>query len=65
MMKKNPQHQQEGKPQTQDKSQGAAIYVKDAIIIIRGFNLCGTHRFFPHALKYALASCTTFKSILS
>jgi hypothetical protein len=42
-MMKNCQHQHKSKPYTQEKSQGAAISVEDAITIIRGLNLCGVH----------------------
>jgi hypothetical protein len=42
-MMKNCQYQHKGKPHTQVKSQGAAISVEDATIIIRGLNLCGMH----------------------
>ncbi len=42
-MKKIHQHHNKGKPHTQEKYQGAAISVEDAIIIIRGLNLHGAH----------------------
>jgi hypothetical protein len=42
-MMKNRQHQQKGKPHILEKSQGTAISVEDAIIIIRGLKLCGMH----------------------
>jgi hypothetical protein len=42
-MMKNRHHQRTGKPHTQKKFQGAAIYVEDAMIKIRGLNLCGAH----------------------
>jgi hypothetical protein len=40
----NCQHLHNGKPHTKEKSQGAAISMQDAVIIIRGLNLCGVHR---------------------
>jgi hypothetical protein len=42
-MIKNHQYQHQGKPHRQEKYQGAAISVEDAIIIFRGLNLCGIH----------------------
>ncbi len=42
-MMKNHQHQHKGKPHTQEKFQGTAISVEDAMIKIRGLNLCGAH----------------------
>jgi hypothetical protein len=42
-MMKNRQHQHKGKPHTQKKFQVAAISVEDAMIKIRGLNLCGAH----------------------
>jgi hypothetical protein len=42
-MMKNCQYPHKGKPHTQDKSQGAAVSVEDAIIIIKSLNLCGMH----------------------
>ncbi len=42
-MMKNCQHQHKGKPHTQEKSEGSAISVEDAIIIIRDLNLFGAH----------------------
>jgi poly(3-hydroxybutyrate) depolymerase len=42
-MMKNRQHQQKGKPHTQEKIQDAAISVEDVIARFRGLNLCGAH----------------------
>jgi hypothetical protein len=42
-MMKNCQHQNKGKPHTQENFQDAAISVEDAIIIFRGLNLCSEH----------------------
>jgi hypothetical protein len=49
-MVKNCQHQHKGKPHTQEKFQDAAISVKVATLIFRGFNICGAH------CNYALLS---------
>jgi hypothetical protein len=40
---KNGQHQHKDRPHTQEKCKGAATSVEDAIIILRGLNLCGVH----------------------
>jgi hypothetical protein len=42
-MMKNRQHWHKGKPHTQEKYQGAAISVEDAMIKIRALNLCSAH----------------------
>jgi hypothetical protein len=42
-MVKNGQLQHKDMPHTQEKSQGAATSVEDAIAILRGLNLCGAH----------------------
>ncbi len=42
-MMKNHQFQHKGKLHTQEKFQGAAITVEDAMIIIRGLNFFGVH----------------------
>ncbi len=50
-MMKNRQHQHKGKPHIQKKFQGAAISVEDAMIKIRGLNLCGAHcKLYVHVL---------------
>jgi hypothetical protein len=49
---KNRQHQHKCKPHPQEKFQGAAMSVEDAIIKIRGFNLCGAH-----CIDHGLACC--------
>jgi hypothetical protein len=40
---KNRLHQHKGKPHIQEKFPGPAISVEDAMIKIRGLNLCGAH----------------------
>jgi hypothetical protein len=42
-MVKNGQPQHKDRPHTQEKSQDAATSVEDAIIILRGLNLCDAH----------------------
>jgi hypothetical protein len=42
-MMQNRQHQRKGKPHVQEKSQGAAVSVEDAIMIIIGLNLRSPH----------------------
>jgi hypothetical protein len=40
---KNGQHLHKDRPHIQEKSQGAATSVEDAVIILRCLNLCGVH----------------------